>query len=121
MQGGSREVPGHTVGAQFWEMLLGMKSWPVTIRLHVRCPSSCPWEHSNGETGRRGVGGQPTLVRPTTNSLRSPEPQSSVSGPFCTQTASSLGEEGTAGVGRVDTQGYRVLNGDSELKRMIVG
>ena len=47
------EVPVRTVGAQFWEMLLGMKSWPVTIRLHVRCPSSCPWEHSSGETGRR--------------------------------------------------------------------
>lgn len=67
------------------------------------------------------MGGQPTLVRAAINSLRSPEPQSSISGPFCTQKTISLGEEGRAGVRRVDTQEYKVLNDDSELKRMIVG
>ena len=39
LQGQSQDSPkwvGKSVSAQFWEMILGMKSWSVRIRLRVR-------------------------------------------------------------------------------------
>ena len=39
LQGQSQDSPrwvGKSVSAQFWEMILGMKSWSVRIRLLVR-------------------------------------------------------------------------------------